>query len=475
MDVSQNFLRRLRTDLRFYGECVHPEYFVDPSPEIHGKVYDAMDDQSLQLVNIQLPRGLAKTTIVSNLYPEREALLNVDPGQKIYGAISERIYGTPDLTGDIDREDVLTTKNGCKFIARGMNQSLLGLKDGHQRPNLVMADDCESLKNAGTLAQTLKNRRWIDQTLMPALDVKWFRYLNLATPASESCLCRIWGKDQDWFNIKARMRADDGTMLWPERFSEEWFVRNRAKADRNGTLAEFLISYQLEIVDRNRAYFKNFRYFDAWRLTEQGNAIVYADGKWRPVVVVAGLDTANSLADGADFTVLQPLGVDEDGFEYVFPCTRGRFLQTEIRRHVFDAGKRFGGLKEGGFRFVGVDAISAQRWISQMIRDAREEEGQYFAVKSFKHYDASKAERIATMGHPYEQGTIIHMRDKCKELERELLNHPRSDHDDCMDALWLAHQMALKVKRTSFNRGLSEVGPEPGMTKDDVLYDWRHL
>ena len=460
---------RLYTDLEFYSRAVFRDLHTQPAPPVHHDIYQAIDDPDIPFLNVDVPRGTAKSTITEGYVCQRitrnvvkgdwdlglilgeskekaeERISNIKDHlreNETLRGIHEMLYGTPDLI-KWERRFEFETHNSCRWMARGMEQAVIGAKRKAARVKCIVFDDAESLKNANTPEKCARNREHIDQSVMPMRDPLCAKVVWLGTKVMEGCYQDLIGKPgSGWHTIFDKIIRDDGSLMWPERFSSKWLEAERSRMAAVGSLDAFYISYFGTFRNPHTRQFSKRKHFGAWKTTEEGRVIVFSDERWRPVEMVAGLDTASSLDKDACFTAIQPVGVDHDGFQYVFPATRGRYLQAQIVREVFEADEKYGGKGRGGFKKLAIDAVQAQTWITQALRASMPEHDQFFTIREFKRYAEQKLDRLSSMTHDYERGLMFHLAGQCGDLERELDNFPRSATKDVMDALWLAKQVA---------------------------------
>lgn len=82
-----------------------------------------------------------------------------------------------------------------------------------------------------------------------------------------------------------------------------------------------------------------------------------------------------------------------------------------------------------------VETVAAQLWLVKILKDEMIKRGEFFTINEVRPSTReTKAARIRGLIPYYANGRILH-RDGLAELESELIQFPRSKHDDIIDAL----------------------------------------
>ena len=170
------------------------------APDVHKELCLMLDgiawDNHSGKVCYSMPRGHAKSTFVSNVFPIHQCYFDcaTDGGRKYILIISE----TEDLStkfveyinsqlkfnkklrddlGVIMNESKFDNKKdtGMEFVttkgtmvrAAGMGKALRGARNGAYRPDLVILDDLESMANTNTKELREKNLHWYNSVIEP--------------------------------------------------------------------------------------------------------------------------------------------------------------------------------------------------------------------------------------------------------------------------------------------------------------------
>ncbi len=249
------------------------------------------------------------------------------------------------------------------------------------------------------------------------------------------------------FERQVEDRGDGtGEFLWPrqQRSDGKWFgFDSKILARKRGQYinkTQFRAQYYNDPndmgdlrIDRSR-----FQYYDKKFLTLENGGWFYKD---RKLNVFASVDFAYSMSDRADYTAIAVIGMDRDGFIYLLEIDRFKTDKiSEYFRHILDLHIRW------DFRKLNAEATAAQVAIVKELKDLTRRSGLFLSINEHKptRNQGSKEERLMAILEPkYSEQTIWHYKGgNCQVLEDELiLTHP--PHDDCMDALASAIEIAI--------------------------------
>lgn len=237
-----------------------------------------------------------------------------------------------------------------------------------------------------------------------------------------------------------------GVFLWPrqQRSDGTWF----------GFDAKILAKKRAKYIDRTqfRAQYYNdpndpgemridrskFQYYDKKYLTNEGGTWYYKDSKLN---VFASVDFAYTTSQRSDYTAIVVIGIDRESNIFVLDIDRfktGRI--TDYFDHLFDLHIKW------EFRKLAAEVTAAQVAIVNQLKELIRSNGLYLSITEVKptRHQGSKEERLAAILEPrYDNMSVWHYRGgNCQVLEDELiLTHP--PHDDCMDALATAIEIAI--------------------------------
>ena len=219
---------------------------------------------------------------------------------------------------------------------------------------------------------------------------------------------------KDWSIVYEKAIKDDGTLFFPERLNHEFL--DRAKRTLGSML--FANQYLNEVFPAEDAKFKKewFRKYD----------VLPTD---RDYLTFAHIDPAISAEDGADYTGIAVVSVDSDHNWYIRVASRERLNPTQIVNKIFELQKTF------NCQGVGVEIVAYQRALSHLIVERMHQTGDMVPLKEIKRGPkTNKQMRIMRLIPRMEWGKLYHHA-SMTDFEKEVLQFPRSAHDDISDAV----------------------------------------
>lgn len=240
---------------------------------------------------------------------------------------------------------------------------------------------------------------------------------------------------QAWSVIYEKAIKDDGSLFFPERINQEFLLNARKMM---GTYL-FANQYLNEVFpDEDRKFKKEwFNYYE-----NLPNVPLYNFGF---------IDPAISTEDGADYTGIVIVSVDSLRNWYVRIAQRTRLTPTQIVNKVFELTKEF------NLQGIGVEAVAYQKALIHLIAEKMHDTDSIVPLKEINRGpDKSKEMRILSLVPRFEWGKV-YLRREQTDLEKELLQFPRSSHDDISDSLASIEDIAFYPEKQG---GVSE--PSPG-------------
>lgn len=190
-------LKRARTDFAFFVNHYFPHYADAPTPDFHVSLARYVKANQVSQTIVRWGRGLAKSVVCDVLVPiwlwingEPVYLLiignNEDKAKILLSDVQAEFEANQRLIHDFGEQisvgDWTKGHFACRerFIGKaiGMGQDARGLRQGAQRPNIIVADDLEdkdTLKNPKRQDELV---RWIERAIIPTMDGPIRRYLH---------------------------------------------------------------------------------------------------------------------------------------------------------------------------------------------------------------------------------------------------------------------------------------------------------
>lgn len=238
--------------------------------------------------------------------------------------------------------------------------------------------------------------------------------------------------EKKWSVVYEKAIKDDGSLFFPQRLNHD-FLDGAEK-----TLGSMLFANQYlnEVFPAKDAKFKKewFKYYDELPNTE--------------LYTFAHIDPAISTEDGADYTGISVVSVDNKHNWYLRHASRSRLTPTQIVDKVFQLQREF------QCHGIGVESVAYQKALIYMITE-RFNEANTLPLKEIKRGPQSNKEmRIMRLIPRMEWGKFYHRREMY-DFEKELLQFPKSAHDDIIDAVTSLEEIVFYPANT-------EVTLEPG-------------
>ena len=454
-------LQKLRNNMALFGRYCFPTALRKQTPPFHHEVYSALADDDEKRVLIAAPRGTAKSTVTTLIYPlwrlafkrsdedlfiviisESQAqsinflsrikyhLTHSDNFRKTFGDMG------PNTASRWTHTDVVLA-NGTRIIAVGTGQRVRGFIEGDTRPNLIVVDDFESELNAFTPEARAKNRKWMTEAVIPSLSDDG-KICMIGTVISEDCFL-YWAKESEtWRVLWYSIWNDEEKSIWPERFPKSRILGIKKEFESVGNLNGFYQEYMNIAQSPDNAPFKpewiQLHHYDYERINGQ-NCLVREVGdekKIIPVDVYCGVDPASSLSARADFFVVATIGVDHDNNKYIIDVYRNRISPAEQPKILIDAYKKYRP------RRMKVETVGYQEALRVAVRDLMREENLYIpGLETGVKPRNSKSERLMSLV-PLFAKKQFYFRPQDIEPQQEFLSYPKGKHDDVMDAVWTA-------------------------------------
>ena len=454
-------LQKLRNNMALFGRHCFPTALRKHTPPFHHEVYSALADDDERRVLIAAPRGTAKSTVTTLIYPlwrvafkksdEDLFIVIISESQaqsinflsriKYHLTHSQNFKNTfgdmgPNTAARWTHTDIVLA-NGTRIIAVGTGQRVRGFIEGDTRPNLVIVDDFESELNAFTREARAKNRKWMTEAVIPSLSDEG-KICMIGTVISEDCFL-YWAKESDaWKTLWYSIWDEEEKSIWPERFPKSRILGIKKEFESVGNLNGFYQEYMNIAQSPDDSPFKpewvQLHHYDFERIDGQNCLVreVGDDKEIKPVDVYCGVDPASSLSARADFFVVATIAVDNDNNKYVVDIYRNRISPAEQPKVLIDTFKKYRP------RRMKIETVGYQEALRVAVREMMSDENIYIpGLESGVKPRNSKSERLLSLV-PMFARKLFYFRPEDIVPQQEFLSYPRGKHDDVMDAVWTA-------------------------------------
>ena len=466
MDYEERYeklqaLKKLKDNMPLFGRFCFPTALRKITPPFHHEVYRDLSDDSVRRVLIAAPRGTAKSTVTTLIYPLWKVAFKRSDEDLFIVIISEsqaqsinflsrikyhlghsdkfkEIFGDfgPATAKRWTNNDIVLA-NGARIIAVGTGQRVRGFIEGDTRPNLIIVDDFESELNAFTMEARAKNRKWITEAVIPSLSDDG-KIAMIGTVISEDCFL-YWAKDSPaWKVLWYSIWDEDEKSIWPERFPKSRIMEIKREFESVGNLNGFYQEYMNIAQSPDNAPFKpewmQLHHYDFERINGQ-NCLVREVGderKVKPVEIYSGVDPASSLAATADFFVIATIAVDSDNNKYVVDLFRNRISPAEQPGKIIEIYKKFRPKR------MNIETTGYQEALRTAVRELMMEDNLYIpGLERGVKPRTRKSERLLSLVPMFAKKSF-YWRPEDLVGQQEFLSYPRGKHDDVMDSIWTA-------------------------------------
>jgi len=481
----QDIREDCRNNLLIFGRMISPRTFDKPSAKFHTEVTNLLMDRSIVQLCVQAPRGFGKSTLAVIFILHH--ILH-DPGDKViilqsktrpeainrlwkiknildYSRNFKDLYGyagedSPATT--IWREDKIKTRIGGFNVsiraigtgqpARGTLESGIELQEDGQydigddtRITLFYLDDPDDEDNTKTKEAMVGNyRKFIG--IKEGLDTRTGRVLVVGTPIRQGCITDVIFNSEGWITkkYKAYYPNENDRLLWEEYRDYDWLMGKKKELESVGQLSMFYSEYMCEIVGDEDQLFReeDFRYHDGEFVIKDGLTFLKINGELKPINVYLGIDPASSVKQSADFSVIMPVGFDENKNIYVLDYFHKRVNPLALTEAIIDYVKRFN--PQRGH----IESVGYQEMLRQTVRQRLLDENLYLPGLELKFNPRmDKSARLETL-QPFFAQHRVYIRKEQNDLIDELLMYPRGRHEDLIDGLYYATRKLIVPDHT---------------------------
>jgi len=456
-EIMHGFVRSVLAE-NFDGPVVTPEFHKD---------LWALCTSEHKNVAIAAPRGHAKSTAVTHsyvlasvLFRERNFVMIVsgteDQSIQFLGDIKKelidnenikKLFGVARIVKDAETKVIVELDDGHQFqiVAKGSGQKVRGTKWGNKRPDLIVCDDLEEDEQVMNTERRLKFRRWFFGALVPCLSKKGVIRIVGTILHMDALLERLMPKENRkkgielhktplkeytdeenpaWKSVRYRAHSVDfKEILWPEMWPKERLMKARQEYIEQGMPDGYSQEYLNFPLDEENAYFRreDFLKYDKDKLDE-GHYYYYS-----------AADFAISDKQRADYTVIITIAIDDKNNIYVVDVRRGRWDSLQIIEQIFSVHTRYHP------EIFTVEAGAIQKSIGPFLRKEMYERSIFVNLNEMtpvndKQTRARSIQARMRMGGVY----FNHNASWFPDLQQEMMQFPRSPHDDQVDTLaWI--------------------------------------
>lgn len=431
-------------DLEAFARFFLGHFLTSTVPEFHREIYKLLPNPE-RLV-LASPRGFAKSTIVSIIYPLWLTLfkkrmdiciisasegLAVDWLRKIKRELEsnpkiQMFFG--DLRSDKWSESHVITKDGVNLRARGAGGQIRGF-----RPDVVICDDIETDESVRSEEQRKLLKDWLFKACLNTL-IPGGQFIIIGTIIHPlSVLADLLSIDNNWekrkYQAYKESKQEAGYELWGELWSHEKLQARKREIGSWAFSSEFMNS---PISDETAPIKESqIRY---WKVLPTEYSAVIA------------VDPAYSEDENADYKVAVLVLCDTQANRYL-----AHYIRTHMKIGEFqDAIINLWMLHRNVITGVGIPNVGVEKGFFDSFLRKCDERKLYPPVVELKNVFVSasttissrnKVSRVTAALQPlFEQGKY-YIGQEMLEARDELMSIGVSRHDDLVDAMAYAEQI----------------------------------
>jgi phage terminase large subunit-like protein len=447
-DDCIKFVTSAFSSLEFFARNITGNMLAFEVPEFHREMYGFIPKIKRGL--IAAPRGFAKSTITSVIYPLWLAVsqvsyknimiisasesLAVELVRKIKREIESnetilKLFG--DMRTDKWSETHITIKGGVNIVARGAGAQIRGF-----RPDCLILDDIESDEGVESEEQRRKLKDWLFKSCLNTL-LPSGQFLLVGTILSPiSLLSDLLDTDNEWFK-KKYMAYSDGVMeegheLWKSLWPHSALKQRRAEI---GSFA-FSSEYMNSPLEDGATAIKESQ-IKVWN--ELPENMTY----W------ITLDPAYSEESTSDYKVAVVVGVDAEMNRYLIKVIRTHDSKVDYMKQVLNTWKMY----STDCVAVGVPCSGTEREFYRSFTEFCHRSGNFPPFQELKNVFKSannvgirnKTKRIVASLQPLFEAGKYYIGPDHEEARNELLTIGSSKHDDVVDAMAYVESIVMNL------------------------------
>ena len=466
-DDIKDVLAQCYSSTKIFSKTIFPDMFSLPFSGMHDRIFEVLDDDNVQKVVIEAPRGIGKTSIVNLSYPAKKLLfrdksfivtISNTASQAVMQAenlkrellsneIVNKLFGSIKSEEGFSKEQWITS-TGTMVFPRGSGQQVRGVKFGSDRPNLIICDDLEDAESVMNEDSRKKLKHWFFADVLNSIDRgrgNW-KVVVIGTLLHEDSLLANLLEDDSWHPITLPLFDEHYKSNWPEFMSDEAVAKLVDEHRKQGQLDTLYREYAGQAISTEDATFlgKYFKYYSELKRP-------FSDSDVENVIIV---DPAKSVKLHTADSAVIVVGIDlRNGAIYVRDLIASKMYPDKLYNTVFELAKAF------NVRVIAIEVTALHEYIVYPIKTEMMRQGLNYEIVELQAR-AKKEDRIAQLVPLYRRGLIFHNEACCAPLEAQLLSFPRSKRFDCMDAFAYIVGLLEKGERYFFAKEEKAVASE---------------
>lgn len=324
-------------------------------------------------------------------------------------------------------KDIVTLTN-IRVSAFGRGSKLRGLRHGAYRPDLIVLDDFENDQGVATKEQRDKTMNIYRKSILNLGDENT-QVIIVGTILHEFSMLNVLLKmpHPGWIAKTYRAILEDGSSLWAERFTPEYWENKKLEITPEAFSQEF----------------QNIPMSEMQKIFHLKKFYVVLPDK---LIKYAYMDLAISEKETADFCALDTIGID--------PITKKGYNidPIQFRGDVYmQLEKLFEYWQKHKHEKIGIESVAYQKAFYQLSLNEGRKRGLYLPVTEVK-VDTDKVRRAKKVA-VYTYNETVEFCSSHEEFNYNLEVFPQGEHDDYVDAFVGACEVAGIVRSNEIYLG----------------------
>lgn len=457
-----------------------PHYVRSPLGWFHHKALRSILDNPDSYTILEWPREHAKSVladvfipIILNVRQELTGMILVGEtekkGIKLLSDLQNEFQNNQRLIQDFGyqvqegtwADGCFANTQGFMFWGFGLGQNPSGSRNGANRPNYGVADDCDSLKTAKNQELTRERYSWLHGELMGCFDTKGSRFVYANNRVARNGLtAHVVG------DVEEGMPKHPGREHIKVFFTEDPKTHKRKLPEDPGAAPAWKENYTMQHVLAKRAKMSSIQFLRQMYHEHiiEGSLFKHEWIKWceplkphRYDQIVSYCDPSFKDTKTADFKAIITIGRSGREFHVIDVFCRQCSIEAMVQYH-FDLWLKYKDLAASHW----IEANYVQDVFFQSAYDAKGDElGMVMPIIPDKRPKIDKVERITLMTTFFERGLVwfsnrIKGDSDTKNLLDQFMSFPNGLHDDGPDA---------------FEGAMSKINVRAGSHRDsDILF-----
>ncbi len=430
-------------------------YIKSPTADFQRQMFETAQDDAIKSAVITAFRGSGKSTIMSLAYPiwamitgEKKFIIILSQNQNqcklILANIRAELEKNQLLISDFgpfkqiadewSQHTLLVNAYNCRIACISSGESIRGIRNKENRPDLIIFDDVEDIQSTRTKESRDKTFNWATRDVIPAGDTST-KIIVIGNKLHEDGLMMRLKSAIEEENFSASymeypLLDEKGRCLWTEKYPSEKNISDL----KNSVASEvaWQREYLLKIVPEDAAIILGrwIKYYDSF---PEDKKISY---------VATGIDLAISKSSSAHYTAMVSARIYaycEDLRVYILPYPvneRLNFPETVEKAKLLATS-----LDNGYPTMLFIEDVMYQRSLIEELSK------QGYHAEGVNPSGQDKKARLTLTTPLIKNGNILFPRKGCEDLIGQLIGFDCEKYDDLADAFAILILKILKSNR----------------------------